>query len=278
MYHAQAQLHSCNQFHKRNATHDSEGKDKAYHIFRSSYSLRNKSFKASLAYLQWFNLSETSSHWSALIHAVNSFIKSKCFHVQCLWQWSCDSWPNQTWTLGFTVCPAIFTKLPQNCRKYMFAVQKFFKHCILGKYTFVVQNTNVHRNWPFLHMRAGLKTTPNTNTKYFVLYKSRAVQIVDSRERTRQSGRRLATTVCSPMNYWRQNGFRSSTVFLDFFQPYFFIIQYLDFLPPYFIHSGFSCNSLKGEWSLQGWWWCFSWERRRAEMTNGSWGWWAVRD
>ena len=66
--------------------------------------------------------------------------------------------------------------------------------------------------------------------------------------------------------------------FWIFFQPYFFIIQYLDFLPPYFIHSGFSCNSLKGEWSLQGWWWCFSWERRRAEMTNGSWGWWAVRD
>ena len=25
---------------------------------------------------------------------------------------------------------------------------------------------------------------------------------------------RLATTVCSPMNYWRQNGFQSSTIFL----------------------------------------------------------------
>ena len=54
--------------------------------------------------------------------------------------------------------------------------------------------------------------------------------------------------------------------FWIFFQPYFFIIQDLDFLPPYFIHSGFSCNSLKGEWSLQGWWWCFSWERRRWQM------------
>ena len=85
MYHAQAQLHSCNQFHKRNATHDSEGKDKACHIFRSSYSLRTKSFKASLEYLQRFNLLENSSHCGALlIYADITFIKSKCFHCSVL--------------------------------------------------------------------------------------------------------------------------------------------------------------------------------------------------
>ena len=98
----------------------------------------------------------------------------------------------------------------------MFAVQKFLKPWRLWKYEFDVQNTKAHRNWPFLHMRAGLEITQNTNTKYLVLYKSRAVQIVDSRERTRQSGRRLATTVCSPMNYWRQNGFRRPLYFWIF--------------------------------------------------------------
>ena len=59
------------------------GKDKAYHIFRSSYSPRTKSFKASLEYLQRFYLLEYSSHCIVLIQTVNTFIKSKCFHVQC---------------------------------------------------------------------------------------------------------------------------------------------------------------------------------------------------
>ena len=59
------------------------GKDKVYHIFRRSYSPRTKSFKASLEYLQRFYLLEYSSHCIVLIQPVNTFIKSKCFHVQC---------------------------------------------------------------------------------------------------------------------------------------------------------------------------------------------------
>ena len=171
MYHAQAQLHSCNQFHKRNATHDSEGKDKAYHIFRSSYSLRNKSFKASLAYLpavigvHWYMLSILLSNQNVFMFNVSGSVRAIRDPIKPeLWDlvFALQSSPNCPKTAGNTVC----------CTEVFKALQ------IVEIHIWRTKHKSSQKLTVPTYMRAGLETTQttqntqntqNTNTKYFIL-------------------------------------------------------------------------------------------------------------